>query len=286
MPTLGPDGAPAIGSGPVGALATAGHLVRATHPGPTVAVTSLAVLLSVALGNAAPRTVLVGLAFLTGQATIGWTNDLLDAGRDRAAGRRDKPLARGVLAASTVRTATALTLLACVVLSVLCGVAAALVHLLLGVAMGWAYNAGLKRTWWSWAPYAVAFGTLPAVVTLAGRPPEAPAAWLVACGALLGVGAHLVNVLPDLADDAATGVQGMPHRVGERVSRLLAATVLAGASLIAVVGPPGPVPVWAWAGLAAAVALAGATVRGTGRTPFWAAVAVAGLGVAMLVVRA
>ncbi len=283
MPTSGPDGARAAAVGPG---ASAGHLLRASHPGPSVAVTTLAVLLSVTLGNGPGRTVLVGLAFLSGQATIGWTNDLVDAARDRAAGRDDKPVASGLLAESTVRTATGAALLACVVLSLLCGVAAGVVHLLLGVAMGWAYNLGLKRTWWSWAPYAVAFGTLPAMVALAGRPPALPPLWLMACGALLGVGAHLVNVLPDLAQDAATGVRGLPHRLGERRARALAAAVLAGASLLAVLGPSSAVPAWAWAGLVAALGLAAVAVRGTGRTPFWAAVAVAGLGVAMLLLRA
>src|SRR3712207_7375206 len=32
----------------------------------------------------------------------------------------------------------------------------------------------------------------------------------------LGVGAHLLNVLPDLEDDAATGVRGLPHVLGPR----------------------------------------------------------------------
>ena len=43
------------------------------------------------------------------------------------------------------------------------------VHLV-SVASGWAYNLGLKSTAWSWAPYAVAFGALPAVVSLADDP--------------------------------------------------------------------------------------------------------------------
>ena len=40
------------------------------------------------------------------------------------------------------------------------------------VGAGHAYNVWLKATWWSWLPYASAFGTLPTVVTLAG--PSAP----------------------------------------------------------------------------------------------------------------
>ena len=49
-------------------------------------------------------------------------------------------------------------------------------------------------------------------------------------GALLGVGAHLVNALPDLADDEATGVRGLPHRLGPRWTPPVATAVLVLAS--------------------------------------------------------
>ena len=98
-------------------------------------------------------------------------------------------------------------------------------------------------------PYLVAFGLLPAfvVVALPGHP--APPAWLVAAGALLGGGAHFANVLPDLADDAATGVRGLPHRLGAGWSQVAAAVLLLAATLTLVFGPAGPP---SWAGIAAA----------------------------------
>jgi 4-hydroxybenzoate polyprenyltransferase len=117
----------------------------------------------------------------------------------------------------------------------------------------------------SWAPFALAFGLLPAVVTLALDPPVTPPAWLVAAGALLGVGAHLVNVLPDLDDDRATGVNGFAHRIGRRATAVLAPVVLVAASVLVVLGPdddPGPV---AWVGLAVAV-LAAAVAAAAGLT--------------------
>ena len=79
-------------------------------------------------------------AVLTGQLSIGWSNDLVDARRDRAVGRTDKPLAAGAVTERVVRAACAAALAACVVLSLACGWASGLVHLLLGVASGWAYN--------------------------------------------------------------------------------------------------------------------------------------------------
>jgi len=260
-------------------------LLRASHPGPTVAVTALSGVLASAVGNDLPSIALLVAAVLTGQLSIGWCNDLVDATRDRRVGRRDKPIATGELPETVVRTALAVTLPACVALSLLSGARSGLTHLLLVVASGWLYNLGLKRTLWSWLPYAVAFGSLPAVVTLALSPPAAPPVWMLGTAALLGVGAHLVNALPDLDDDATTGVRGLPHRLGLRVATVAAAVVLTVASVVTVVGPAGPTPRWAWFVLAFAVALAVVGLRGTGRTPFRAAIAIAFVDVAMLTLR-
>lgn len=259
-----------------------GALAAAAHGGPCVAVTTLAVLLSVAADLDVARTVEVGAAVLAGQLTIGWANDLLDADRDAAVGRVDKPIAGGVLDPGLVVACLAAAGVACVALSAVLGWRAALVHLVLLVGMGHAYNLGLKATALSWLPYAVAFGSLPAVVSLAGPDRAAPAWWLVVAGTALGVGAHLLNALPDLDDDLATGVRGLPHRLGARASRVAAAVVLAGASLAAALGPGDPGPL-AWAALALVAVLAVVAASGRGRTPFRAAVVVALVDVVLLV---
>jgi 4-hydroxybenzoate polyprenyltransferase len=260
-------------------------LVRACHPGPTVAVTVLTALLAVAFEEQLRTGLLVTAAVFTGQLTIGWSNDLIDAARDREVARDDKPLARGQLSESLVRRAIGVALVACVALSLACGWRSAAVHLLLGVASGWAYNLGLKRTAWSAVPYAVAFGTLPAVVSLA-RPGERwPPLWMLATGAVLGVGAHLLNALPDLADDAATDVRGLPQRLGAGRVRVLAPTVLLAGSVVATVGPSGAVPTAAWVGLGVCMLLAVVAVLGRGRGPFVAAVGIALVDVAVLVLR-
>jgi 4-hydroxybenzoate polyprenyltransferase len=108
-----------------------------------------------------------------------------------------------------------------------------------------------------------------------------PAAWVLAAGALLGVGAHLLNVLPDLADDEATGVRGLPHRLGERRVRVLAPLVLLAGSVVAAAGRATPT---AWVGLAIAAVLAVVAVVGRGRLPFLAAIAIALVDVVALVV--
>ncbi|MDV3220262.1 UbiA family prenyltransferase [Intrasporangium sp.] len=257
-------------------------LLLASHPGPTAAVTSFTAILAAAAGHSLARGVLVTSAVLFGQLSIGWSNDLVDAARDRAVGRADKPVARGDVSETTVRAATVLALLTCIVLSLACGPESAAVHLLLGVASGWAYNLWFKRTALSPLPYAVAFAALPAVVTLALPTPAWPPAWVLLTGALLGTGAHLLNALPDLADDEATGVRGLPHRLGPAAVRLLAPGVLLAGSVVAAIGHgPGT---WAATLLVTCVVLAGIAVAGRGKVPFVAAVGIALANVLSLVV--
>ncbi|GAA2417419.1 hypothetical protein GCM10010420_54660 [Streptomyces glaucosporus] len=258
-------------------------LLAAAHGGPALAVTAVASLLALRGGLRPPDAAVVTAAVLTGQLTIGWGNDLRDLPRDRAADRTDKPLATGALPAGRVVGALTVAALACLVLSALAGARSALVNVVLVTGAGHAYNLGLKATRWSWAPYAAAFGALPSAVTLAGPDPAWAPLWTTGAGAALGVGAHLLNALPDLADDERTGVRGLPHRIGERRSRVLASVLLSAASLLAVLGPAGDPPAWAWAALVPVAVLAVLTPAARGRTPFRAAMAVALLDVVLLV---
>jgi len=263
-------------------------LVLSCHPGPTLAVTVLAVPLTVAAGGDAAVAVHVTLVVLVGQLSIGWSNDWLDAARDAAVGRTDKPVAAHTVSAATVRGAAWVGLALCVPLSLSLGVRAAVAHLVV-VAGGWAYNLGLKATAWSWLSYAVSFAALPAVAVLALPGAHAPAWWLLATGSLLGVGAHLTNALPDLEDDRATGVNGMPHRLGRRTTGIVAPLLLASGSVVVALAPAGPPTVVGWAGLAVAVAVllaAGmaAATRPASRLPFAASIVVALVDVVLLVV--
>ena len=271
------------------ARAVALGLVRASHPLPTLAVTALTAGLLVGVGASWERGLLVVAAVLTGQLVIGWSNDLLDAERDRTVGRSDKPLASGDVDLRTVRTALVVATLATIALSFAVSLPVAALHLGLVVGSGVAYNLGLKATAWSWAPYAVAFGALPAVawvgagVTGAGTGAGSPPWWVVIVGALLGVGAHLLNVLPDLADDEKTGVRGLPHRLGERRSRLLAPLLLLTGSVIVVLAPAGAPSGWSAAILIGCAVLAVLAWRGRGSTPFVAAIVLALINVIALI---
>lgn len=217
-------------------LARTRSLLLASHPGPTAMVTVLAVVLGIGVGLPAWRVVVLGIAFLAGQLSIGFSNDWLDAARDRAVGRADKPVARGDVSVATVRTAALVTAALTVPVSFLLGWRSAVAHLVL-VASGWAYNAVLKRTAASVAPFVLSFGLLPAVITLAAEPPAAAAWWALGVGGVFGVAIHFTNVLPDLDDDATTGVDGLPHRLGRVAAGVVAFVALTVAAALVTLGP-------------------------------------------------
>jgi len=222
----------------------------------------LAALASLPVG----RGVLVTAAVFTGQLSIGWSNDYLDAERDRTVHRSDKPVAAGAVSQRVAAVAAAVALIVTLALSAALGWpggAAALVIVL----CGWLYNLGLKATLLSWLPYAIAFGTLPAVATLSVSPPRWPAPWALTAGALLGVAAHLANVLPDLRDDASTGVLGLPHRLGARATSLTAAAILLAASAAILFGSGGKPGVWRGAGFVVALLVAGIAAAAAYRDP-------------------
>ncbi|MFE5341117.1 UbiA family prenyltransferase [Isoptericola sp. NPDC056578] len=264
-------------------------LLLATHPAPAAVVTGLALVFAVGVGLPGGRALLVTAAVAAGQLSVGWSNDWLDAARDRRVGRADKPTVTGAVAPRTLRTAAIAALAGCVVLSFATGLVPGLLHVA-AVGSAWAYNARLKSTPLSWLPYAVSFGLLPAFVVAAAGDGRV-AGWTVGAAALLGVGAHLANVLPDLEDDDATGVRGLPHRLGRRGASVLAPVVLAAGSVVILLGPPGPPSVASAAltgGAVVLAALAGTVglVRPHSRAPFLLSLAVAVVCVVQLVLAA
>ncbi|KQZ85494.1 1,4-dihydroxy-2-naphthoate prenyltransferase [Microbacterium sp. Root166] len=242
------------------------RIVRAlwgsTHPGPTLVVTTLALALGLSIGLELWRLALLTLSVLAGQVSIGISNDALDAARDRAVGRTDKPIARGDVSLRAAWVAASASLLLALALSAPLGWRMLAAHaLLLGSA--WSYNAGLKSTAFSLVPFIVSFGLFPSLATLSAPDPAFAPGWAWIAGAALGSAVHLTNVLPDLDDDERTGVRGFPHRIGPRASAVLAAgAVLAGAVAV-LLGPAGDlaaVPPLAWVFFAGVAVLAVVTV--------------------------
>jgi 4-hydroxybenzoate polyprenyltransferase len=203
----------------------------------TVALTIAAAL----SGRSGPECGLVAATVLSGQFTIGWINDVVDAERDRKAGRQDKPVAMGWIDPGTVNFATTVMVLLVIPLSIANGTAAGLAHLA-AVLSAWMYNFYFKQTVLSWLPYAVSFGLLPAFLSygglgggLHGGPPTIA---MTVFAALLGIGIHFLNTLPDLVEDNEAGMRHLPLRIALRIGapRLLwistAFTALAAAGVV------------------------------------------------------
>lgn len=238
---------PALAGVGVRATGRARSLIGACHPEPTLAVTALSIALAASSGRDARGTVLVGLAVLAGQLTVGWHNDWVDAERDAVAVRADKPVARGDITRSTVGISALVAGVATVPLSLASGYAAGAAHIA-AVGLALAYNARLKGTLWSFLPYCSAFPLLVAFIALGRHAGRWPPVWALAGAALLGVGAHLANAAPDIDDDAVAGLRGLPQRLGRRRS-LTAAVVLFVLSTVDICAGAG-LPAWAWASLA------------------------------------
>jgi 4-hydroxybenzoate polyprenyltransferase len=266
-------------------LRQAGALARAAHPVPGLAVTAVAVLLGVAVGLEWWRIVVLGLAILLDQISVGLSNDAIDAHRDREAGRDDKPVARGDIGVRVVYLTAIATALLALVVTLPLGVLALAAH---AIALGsaWLYNLIAKRTPLSVLPYVVSFGLLPAIATLAAAHPVWPQWWAMTAGALLGIAAHVTNVLPDLDADRRTGVRGLPHRLGPRPSLVLAWASLVLAALAVAVGSGFTLVALAGLGVSVALAVAGVAIawrRGAGRWLFLLVIVAALVDVVLLV---
>jgi 4-hydroxybenzoate polyprenyltransferase len=133
---------------------------------------------------------------------------------------------------------------------------------LVAVGSAWLYDLRLKQTLVSWLPYAVSFGLLPVIIATALPGHPRPQAVVVAAGSCLGIGAHFANTVGDAADDARTGVRGLPQRLGPRWSIVIAAVFVAAAAGLLVIATSGAVV----SITAAAVAVAAVPVVATGST--------------------
>jgi 4-hydroxybenzoate polyprenyltransferase len=194
-------------------------LVLACHPLPAAAMTAGVTIAAALSGRPGVECLLVAATVLSGQLTVGWMNDVVDRDRDRRAGRRDKPVALGWVDPGTVVFAIACVTLVTIPLSIANGTVAGIAHLA-AVASAWSYNLALKKTWLSWLPYALSFGLLPAFLSYGGLgggyhggPPTVA---MTVLAAMLGVGIHFLNVLPDLVEDNENGLRHLPLRIALR----------------------------------------------------------------------
>ena len=199
-------------------------LLQACHFGPSLLVTTVSFLIAQALWWEGPAYV-IAIGVLLGQLIVGWTNDLHDYEDDLKHNRVVKPLVSGLITPGQLRTAIFVVTPLAVIVNLFgpLGLKGGAVYLL-GIGFGLAYNFYFKYTALSPLPYVIAFAALPASIVLAVD--ETPPLWMMAAGSLLGVAAHIANVLKDFDEDGLSGIRSFPRIIGERTSRLAIAVIL------------------------------------------------------------
>jgi 4-hydroxybenzoate polyprenyltransferase len=194
--------------------------VRLVHPAPTAAVTILssalgAILLLQAGRPLDGRWLALSAAVLGSQIFVGASNDLVDRGRDQAAGRVEKPLASGALSPEGAVWVASGGLALQLVASLRTG-ELALALGLAAVGSALTYNIWLSRTPISVVPYLVSFGILPLWVAAGvGVPLDRVAVAPLLVGPF-AASAHLANMLRDYEADAALGSRDLAQLLGPR----------------------------------------------------------------------
>ena len=230
--------------------------VLASHAAPTAVVTIVVTFLAAGLGWRGWPLAGVFAAVAVGQLSVGWSNDAFDAPLDGRSQRRDKPtVALGISPRQLWAFAVVALAISCALSWLVAGAIGGSWHVF-ALIMAWLYNTVLSRTWWSWLPYALAFGSIPAFLTY-GLNGQAPALWLTAVCAIVGVSAHIANALPDLEMDRQAEVKGFVTSVGKAGATWLCWILLTLGSLILAVQS---YPVSVLFPVALGVALAGAAL--------------------------
>jgi 4-hydroxybenzoate polyprenyltransferase len=148
------------------------------------------------------------------QFSISAFNDYFDRNVDR--GRADKPVASGVISRRAAWVTGAVFGVMCLLLALPFGPVFTLLTAV-GLGGGLLYDAGLKYTAFSWLPFCIAFPTLPLWAWAGVHPDSAfppQLLWVVPVAAVLVLGIHLADTIPDLEMDAEAGVRGLAHRLG------------------------------------------------------------------------
>jgi 4-hydroxybenzoate polyprenyltransferase len=199
-------------------------LLKASHLGPTLAVTLVSFLLATALWWEGPA-YFISFGVFLGQLLVGWTNDLNDYQDDLKHNRIGKPLVSGELTKTSLLRAVKITTPIAVVVNLFgpLGIKGGSLYLF-GVGMGVAYNFYFKSTVLSPLPYALAFAAFVSSIVIATD--QNVPIWLVLAGALFGVAAHFANVLKDLDQDLTSGIKGLPQRLGKKKTRVICGALL------------------------------------------------------------
>jgi 4-hydroxybenzoate polyprenyltransferase len=205
-------------------------LLRASHFGPNLLVTFISLFFAQLYWWEGPALV-IAFGVFCGQLVVGWSNDVIDYQDDLLHNRQKKPLVSGQISLRLLQNSLRVMLPIAIVINLfgpLGLIGGGLSVLAIGLAV--AYNFYFKFTVFSWLPYAIAFGSLPSCMALSKG--EAPALWMWLDGALFGTAAHFLNVIKDMEQDKASGIKGLPQRLGSKVSGVTAVALIAAAVVV------------------------------------------------------
>jgi len=198
-------------------------LLKAAHFGPTLIVTTISFRFGTYYWWEGPAYI-IAFGVFTGQLVVGWSNDLYDLDDDLKHQRSKKPLVSGLITKQYLQKWLRFMVPFSFVANLLgpLGIKGGSVYML-GIACGVAYNFYFKFSILSPLPYAIAFAALPSSVAISKdiNPPM----WMLLGGALFGMAAHFINVIKDMDQDQASGIKGLPQRLG-KVKSIAAAAVL------------------------------------------------------------
>lgn len=204
-------------------------LLKASHFGPTVLVTTIAFFFAQYYWWEGPA-YLIAFGVFLGQLIVGWSNDLYDYQDDLSHQRIKKPLVAKGISYEELRKWTFWMIPSAFFANLFgpLGIKGGLVYML-GIACGVGYNFYFKFTALSPLPYAVAFAALPSCIAISKE--ITPPLWMWLGGAIFGVAAHFINVLKDMKKDQQSGIRGLPQRLGS-VGSIIAAGVLITAGVL------------------------------------------------------
>jgi 4-hydroxybenzoate polyprenyltransferase len=207
-------------------------LLKAAHFGPTLIVTAISFAFATHYWWEGPAYV-IAFGVFTGQLVVGWSNDLYDFDDDLKHQRTKKPLVSGLITKQYLQKWLRFMLPFSFIANLLgpLGIKGGSVYML-GIACGVAYNFYFKFNFLSPLPYAIAFAALPSSVAISKD--INPPLWMLSGGALFGMAAHFINVLKDMDQDQASGIKGLPQRLG-KVKSIAAAVVLIALGITALV---------------------------------------------------
>jgi 4-hydroxybenzoate polyprenyltransferase len=178
------------------------------------------------------RLALTTLGMICMQFAISALNDYQDRQSDALSSHKRKPLVMGVVAPGAA-LALALGLAAAMVAFYAPFGIVPVLTATVGLAIGFAYDLGLKATPLSGVMLGVAFPIIPLLAWEIFATVTPALFWTFPIALALGIGIHLADALPDIEADAAAGVGGLATLLGSRAAPVCwAAFALAGLLIV------------------------------------------------------